>query len=107
KMRADEHRQAVITGSPKFEAGRLYVPISGRDESMAARDAKFECCTFRGSIVALDAKTGRKIWQAYTIRDAAKPVGQNKAGAKTWGPSGVAVWSSPTIDPQKKVINAG
>jgi polyvinyl alcohol dehydrogenase (cytochrome) len=107
KTRADEHPLAVITGSPKLEAGRLYVPISGRDESIAATNPAYECCTFRGSIVALDAKTGNKVWQAYMVRDVAKPVGQNKAGAKTWGPSGVAVWSSPTLDLQKKAIYAG
>jgi polyvinyl alcohol dehydrogenase (cytochrome) len=107
KVRADDHPLAVITGSPKLESGRLYVPVSGRDESIAATNPAYECCTFRGSIVALNANTGAKIWQAYTVRETAKPVGQNKAGAKTWGPSGVAVWSSPTIDLQKKAIYAG
>ncbi len=106
KTRADAHPMAVITGSPKLEAGRLYVPVSGRDESIAATNPAYECCTFRGSIVALDARTGARIWQAYTIRETAKPVGQNKAGAKTWGPSGSAVWSSPTLDVRKKVIYA-
>src|SRR5438034_82354 len=32
KVRADEHPLAVITGSPKLDSGRLYVPVSGRDE---------------------------------------------------------------------------
>jgi polyvinyl alcohol dehydrogenase (cytochrome) len=107
KTRADDHPLAVITGSPKLESGRLYIPVSGRDESIAATNPKYECCTFRGSIVALDVKTGAKIWQAYTIPEMAKPVGQNKAGIRTWGPSGVAVWSSPTLDLQKRVIYAG
>ena len=107
RTRVDEHPMAVITGSPKLEAGRLFVPVSGRDESMAATNPMYECCTFRGSIVALDAKTGAKVWQGYTVREVAKPIGKNKAGVTTWGPSGVAVWSSPTIDTQKKVIYAG
>jgi polyvinyl alcohol dehydrogenase (cytochrome) len=107
KTRAEDHPLAVITGSPKLNEGRLYVPVSGRDESIAATNPAYECCTFRGSIVALDARTGAKIWQAYTVREPAKPTGQNKNGATTWGPSGVAVWSSPTLDLQKKVIYAG
>jgi polyvinyl alcohol dehydrogenase (cytochrome) len=107
KVRADQHPLAVITGSPKLASGRLYVPVSGRDESIAATNPAYECCTFRGSIVALNAKTGEKIWQAYTVRETPKPVGQNKSGARTWGPSGVAVWSSPTIDLQKNAIYAG
>jgi polyvinyl alcohol dehydrogenase (cytochrome) len=107
KVRADDQMASVITGSPKIAAGRLFVPISGRDESMAATNPKYECCTFRGSLVAIDAKTGAKVWQAYTIREAAKATGQNKAGAKTWGPSGVAIWSAPTIDLQKRAIYVG
>lgn len=107
KTRADAHPLAVITGSPKLDAGRLYVPVSGRDESIAATNPKYECCMFRGSVVALDAATGKQIWKAYAIPDEAKPTGQNKAGAKTWGPSGAAVWSSPTLDLQRKVVYAG
>ena len=107
KARADEHPLAVITGSPKLYAGRLYVPVSGRDESIAATDPKYECCTFRGSVVALDAATGKQIWKAYTIIDTSKPTGRNAKGATTWGPSGAVPWSSPTLDVAKRAIYAG
>jgi polyvinyl alcohol dehydrogenase (cytochrome) len=107
KTRADEHPLAVITGSPKLDGGRLYVPVSGRDESIAAINPSFECCTFRGSVVALDAATGKRIWQTYAISEEAKETGQNKSGAKTWGPSGVAIWSSPTLDLKKRVLYVG
>jgi len=107
KTRADEHPMAVITGSPKLEAGRLYVPVSGRDESIAATNPSYECCTFRGSVVALDAATGKKIWQAFTVRDEPKVTGQNAKGAKTWGPSGAVPWSSPTLDLKKKALYIG
>ena len=107
KTRADEHPLAVITGSPKLEAGRLYVPVSGRDESLAATSPTYECCTFRGSVVSLDAATGNRIWRTYLVQEEARVTGHNKAGTKTWGPSGVAVWSSPTLDLQNKVIYAG
>ena len=107
KARADDHPMAVITGSPKLYAGRLYVPVSGRDESIAATNPSYECCTFRGSVVALDAATGKKIWQTYTIREEPKVTGQNAKGVKTWGPSGAVVWSSPTLDVQKRVLYIG
>jgi polyvinyl alcohol dehydrogenase (cytochrome) len=107
KTRADEHPLAVITGSPKLNSGRVYVPVSGRDESIAATKPDYECCTFRGSVVALDAATGARIWRAYAILDEPKVTGQNKAGTRTWGPSGAAVWSSPTLDEQKRVIYVG
>ena len=107
KVRAEEHPMAVITGSPKLEAGRLYVPVSGRDESIAATNSGYECCTFRGSVVALDAATGKRVWQAYTVSDPPTVTGKNAKGVKTWGPSGAVVWSSPTLDLQKRVIYAG
>ncbi len=106
KVRADEHPLAVITGSLKLEAGRLYVPVSGRDESIAATNPAYECCTFRGSIVALDAATGKRIWRTYTVSEEPKVTGKNAKGARTWGPSGVAVWSAPTLDLQKRVVYA-
>ena len=107
KVRAEEHPLAVITGSPKLDAGRLYVPVSGRDESIAATNPSYECCTLRGSVVALDAATGKRIWQAYTVPDTPKVTGQNAKGAKTWGPSGAVPWSSPTLDLQKRVLYIG
>src|SRR5262249_24741718 len=63
KTRADEHPLSVITGSPKLNAGRLYVAVSGRDESIAATNGSYECCTFRGSVVALDGSTGKRVWR--------------------------------------------
>ena len=107
KVRADTHPMAVITGSPKLDAGRLYVPVSGRDESIAATNPTYECCTFRGSVVALDAATGKHVWQTYTIREEPKVTGQNAKGVKIWGPSGAVPWSSPTLDIKARVLYIG
>ena len=101
KTRVDESLYAEITGTPKLEAGRLYVPVSGGAEQVAAANPAFACCTFRGSLAVLDAATGKQIWKTYTIAEPAKQSGN------TWGPSGAALWSSPTIDLQRKVIYAG
>jgi polyvinyl alcohol dehydrogenase (cytochrome) len=40
------------------------------------------------------------------VREEARPAGQNKTGVKTLGPSGAAVWSSPAIDLQTRVLYA-
>ena len=104
KARADENPYAVITGSPKLEGRRLYVPVSGRDESLAAGDPSFECCRFRGSVAALDTATGKRIWRTYTIAEQPKEVGKNPKGTKTFGPSGAVPWSSPTLDLQRRVL---
>ncbi len=98
KSHVDPYPAARITGSPVLVADRLYVPISSGEEG-AAMDPKYPCCSFRGSVVALDAGSGKLIWKAYTIPQSAKPTGQhNSSGTKLWGPSGAAVWSSPTVD---------
>ena len=105
KVAADTGAHAQITGTPTLFEGRLYVPISTGDDS-AAVDPKDECCRGRGGIVALDAATGREIWKAYTIPEAS-PRGKNAIGTQLWGPSGVSIWSSPTIDPKRRMLYAG
>ena len=97
KRRVDEHPAARITGAPTLHAGHLYVPVSSTEEASAA-NPNYECCTFRGSVVALDAATGSVAWKVYTIPDPPKPTRTNRLGAQLYGPSGAAVWSSPTID---------
>ena len=67
-------------------------------------DPSFQCCTFRGSVVALDAATGKKLWQTFTIPEAAKPTRKSSAGTQQHGPSGAGVWSTPTIDEKLGVL---
>lgn len=107
KTNVDSHPAARITGSPLLFDGRLYVPVSSGEEG-SATDPKYPCCTFRGSVAALDAQSGKQIWKAYTIPEAAKPTGRrNAVGTELRGPSGGAVWSSPTVDPRRRVIYVG
>jgi polyvinyl alcohol dehydrogenase (cytochrome) len=96
--KVDPHPIARVTGSPKFHNGRLYVPVTSLEEASAA-DARYECCTFRGNLVALDAATGKQIWKTYTIQEKPKLKGKNRAGVNAFGPAGASIWSSPTIDP--------
>jgi polyvinyl alcohol dehydrogenase (cytochrome) len=83
------------TAAPQVYRGVVYEGFSSIEEAIAA-DPSSTCCTFRGSVVALDSATGKKIWQSFTIPEAAKPVGTSKQ----MGPSGAGVWSTPTIDEQ-------
>src|SRR5207248_11758664 len=61
KVKVDDHPQAAITAASALYAGRLYVPVSSREEAKVA-DPQYPCCIFRGSVLALDAATGRRIW---------------------------------------------
>lgn len=97
KLRVEDHRASRISGSPVAFAGQLFVPVSSGEEATGSQPG-YECCTFRGSIVALDAATGAIAWKTYLIPETPKPAGRNKAGTQLWGPAGAAVWSAPTID---------
>ena len=100
--RVDQHPFARITGAPTLADGRLYVPVSSFEEGSGAND-NYECCTFRGSVAAYDATTGKQLWQTFTV-DAPKPTRKNKLGTQLYEPSGVAIWSAPTIDTKRKVL---
>lgn len=106
KTRLSTHPYARITGSPVLYQGVLYVPVSSREEWMAA-DPHYPCCTFRGFISALDAQTGKVLWQTYTIDQPAEPTHKNKIGTQLLGPSGGGLWSTPTIDAQRRVLYIG
>src|SRR5262245_38268006 len=103
KRKADEHPVARVTGTPKLHGGRLYVPVSSAEEFVGA-DPKYPCCTFRGSVVALDAASGEVAWKTYVIPDQPKPTRTNKIGTQLYGPSGAAIWSSPTVDEKTGTI---
>lgn len=100
KSQVDSHPRAMLTGSPVLFKDRLYVPVSSDEEGVATL-ADYSCCTFRGSVVALEAATGKTVWKAFAIDQAPAPVGRNSAGTQMYGPAGAAVWSAPTIDAKR------
>jgi polyvinyl alcohol dehydrogenase (cytochrome) len=104
-LKVDDHLAARITGAPTLAGGRLYVPVSSLEELPGARP-DYACCTFRGSIVAIDASTGRQIWKSYMIPEEPKIVGKNAKGTPLWKPAGAAVWAAPTVDVARKVLYA-
>jgi polyvinyl alcohol dehydrogenase (cytochrome) len=103
--RLDDHLYARITGSPTLYQDRLYVPVSSMEETAASQQG-YECCTFRGSLNALDVKTGAVVWRTMMVPPA-EAAGKNAAGVALWGPSGVGIWSAPTIDVKRGLVYAG
>jgi polyvinyl alcohol dehydrogenase (cytochrome) len=77
--------------------------LSSSEEGVGAQPG-YECCTFRGSVVALDAANGDEVWRTYMIAEPATRRTKNAEGTQLWGPSGAAVWSSPTIDEQTNSV---
>ena len=96
KVRTDEHPATIVTGTPTLFRGVLYVPVSSSEEAFATSPG-YTCCNFRGSVVALDARSGAVKWRTWLV-DPAVTQGTTKDGLDRLGPSGVAVWNSPAID---------
>ena len=106
KIRADDHPNATITGSPTFHGKNLYIPISSLEVSNAI-DPYYKCCTFRGSVLAVDGMTGEEIWRGYTITEELRVTGKNKIGVDVIGPSGAVVWNSPSVDIENNQLFIG
>jgi polyvinyl alcohol dehydrogenase (cytochrome) len=103
--KVDDHPLVRLTGSPALYGDRLYVPTSSYEEG--GKPPGYACCTFRGSIVALDARTGEVIWKSYTIAEEPHLLRAYADGTELRGPSGGAIWSAPTIDVKRGAIYAG
>jgi polyvinyl alcohol dehydrogenase (cytochrome) len=105
KLKLDDHPYARITGSPVFYEGRVFVPVASLEEA-AGLTPQYECCTFRGSLVSIDAETGRQLWKSFTVLDPPKAYKKNKNGGEMYGPAGAGIWSAPTIDAKRKLVYA-
>lgn len=103
KLRPVDHFATMVTAAPQVYKGVVYQTFSSFEEALGP-DPSFQCCTFRGSVVALDAATGKKLWQTFTIAEAAKPTRKSAAGTQQYGPSGAGIWSTPTIDEKLGVL---
>jgi polyvinyl alcohol dehydrogenase (cytochrome) len=102
----DPHFTARITAAPTLYQNRLYVPVSSSEE-FSASTLDYPCCTFRGSVAAYDASSGKQIWHTYVIPEEPKPTRKNSKGIQLYAPAGASVWNSPTVDVKRKAIYFG
>jgi polyvinyl alcohol dehydrogenase (cytochrome) len=105
KTQADAHPLARITGAPVLYRNRLYVPVSSIEDRMTP-NAGSACCTFRGSVVAMDMPSGQIAWKHFMIAGEARPYRKTGDSADEFGPAGAAVWSAPTIDAKRALLYA-
>ncbi len=103
KDRPVDHFATLATAAPRYYNGVLYQAFSSIEETVGG-DPKYQCCTFRGSVVALNAADGNKLWQTFTIPDPAVPTRMSPAGTQQYGPSGAGVWATPTIDERRGAL---
>ncbi len=93
----DAHPAAIITGSPVFNGNVVFVGVSSNEEALATNPS-YPCCTFRGSMVALNAYTGAILWKTFTVPD---------NGGRPDQYSGNAIWQPAAIDPGRGLVYAG
>ena len=105
EKRIDDHSAATLTAAAELSDGVLYVPVSSLEEG-AAIAAGYPCCSFRGAIVALDARSGDELWRRHFIPPAQRS-GVNAAGTEQYGPSGVPIWAGMAMDADHLYIATG
>jgi polyvinyl alcohol dehydrogenase (cytochrome) len=93
----DTHPAAIITGAAVVYNGVVYQGVSSAEEQYAL-GTQYPCCTFRGSVVAVNAATGQILWKTYTAPD---------NGGATNQYSGNAIWQPPVIDTAHGALYVG
>jgi polyvinyl alcohol dehydrogenase (cytochrome) len=86
----ESHVAAIITQSAIVFDGRVYVGTASQEEALAAQGVSgglYPCCSFRGSVAALDLETGVILWKTFMV-----PPGYT--GGAVWG-------STPAVDPRR------
>ena len=99
----EDHQSSVMSGSPVIAGERIFVPISSIEEVTAMRK-DYVCCTFRGSLAALDLKSGKLLWKTYMISAPLQTI--HREGKDLQGPAGAAVWAAPTVDRKRGLVYA-
>lgn len=74
----------LITQSAVVDGSTAYVGVSSAEELYEAFIPGYICCTFRGSMLALNANTGQILWQTYTVPSGGVP-GDSYTGGSVWG----------------------
>lgn len=89
--KVDPHPAAIISGPAVIAGSTAYIGISSSEEGLADQPG-YACCTFRGSVVALNANTGKILWQTFVMPS---------------GYSGGAIWQQPAVDTTRGLVYVG
>ncbi|HET9160951.1 MAG TPA: PQQ-binding-like beta-propeller repeat protein, partial [Caulobacteraceae bacterium] len=104
--RIGDHVSGRISGAPTLYNGVLYTALASGEENLMAT-SNYQCCTFRGTVAAVDAQTGKLIWRQEVTDLKLGPTGNNRFGKQMFGPAGGGIWSAPTIDAKRGQLLVG
>lgn len=105
KVRADAQPSARITGNLTVHDGVAYVPVSTLQEVYGMK-GDVPCCSGSGSVVAIDVRSGERVWKTYMVETPLRYLGKTKTGTARYGPAGVVLWAPPTVDAKRGVVYA-
>jgi len=89
----DWHSGYGMTAAPLYFDGIVYTGITGGEFGI------------RGRLTALDAKTGKILWRAYTLPAPGEPGGDTwPAGTTHYTRGGASIWNTPALDPQLGLV---
>ena len=89
----DWHDGYEITSAPLYYDGIVYSGITGGEFGV------------RGRLTALDAKTGKILWRAYTLPAPGEPGGDTwPTGTDHFSRGGASIWNTPALDPQLGLV---
>jgi polyvinyl alcohol dehydrogenase (cytochrome) len=90
RVSTNEHELAQINASPVVVDGLVLQGVASAEVAIPRSEY-----TFRGSIGAYDAKTGKEVWRFYTTPN------DTSSGA------GVGIWSTPAVDRERGMLYVG
>ena len=89
----DWHNGYGMTAAPLYFDGIIYTGITGGEFGI------------RGRLTALNAKTGKILWRAYTLPAPGEPGGDTwPAGTTHYNRGGASIWNTPALDPQLGLV---
>ncbi|MBZ5645237.1 MAG: PQQ-dependent dehydrogenase, methanol/ethanol family [Acidobacteriia bacterium] len=86
--------RCTLTSAPLYVKGKVITGVAGGDGP------------FRGYLKALDAKTGKPLWQFNTIPEPGEPGAETWVG-DSWKTGGVATWLQGSYDPELNLVYWG
>lgn len=92
-----------IRGGVVFAGDKIIVPLSASGVA-SGMNARSECCSGHGSVVALNAADGKQAWEWHTMPEPTYNGQVNSLGVKQKGPSGAPIWSVPLIDVKRNRV---
>jgi len=94
------------SGTPLVVGTTVFLPVSSLEVGLAVNPF-YGCCTTSGGMAAFDLRSGEQLWYLPTIESEAKKTERHYLLVQEYGPSGAAVWATPSYNKSLERIYFG